>query len=322
MLSEIHFFMETTPEGIGQKIEVSKVVRMRNQVADEFQTRVIPEQRRIIERLTVGTFREKAGEKLSEQIEQAFSAQPTFSNKRTKDLATRIRNKFDRAGCERVDVREVQFRDNREKIKSLIVIKDDSEPGLVRTQVLETPTGIAQFLSNNTLNLVHYFFTQTSDGRTADLIDLVPDNSKVKFSFSNYPSTVGYIFGNRSIIYDEETLSTSLGGSVLSPGLLAHESGHALQYYTSGFFYRFKIAWLSGLVLDFGLRPSDRIVAQKVVDERNAEAFALAVIKKYRNLGLDLFPRISNASLRERINEGLEWYNRVFPNPDIQFTKK
>lgn len=300
------------------KAEVAK-----NKFARKFEERIVPEQKRILNQLRVGTFQEKAGRKLSSVIDKAFLVEANYSSDDVTKIADKVQSKFTRSGISTPpEVREVVL-DEKGLEKHLLVIRDSWEhEDLVRTQVLEIPKGrINKLLKPNSLVYNNYFFTQEKSGLTCDLLDLT-QNKKIKLLIQGYPDVVGYVPGTRSIHLDEETSAENHGGRRMIPEGIAHEAGHQLQFSDTSLISQLSYTLGSFSVFYVGLPPTETNIAQHNIDERNASAFSLAVIRKYRQLGLDLMPGITNKELINAVNESLRWYEGLFYHPKLRFSKQ
>jgi hypothetical protein len=298
----------------GQKILLQK--------RETFDNNVVPTQQEILKNLSIGTLQEKVGEDMSNMLNNVFEQPKLSTHKNVHLFAEALKERSPEAVVSEFQIDGKRYLAAKHELPG-ITIKN--------IEVFQLPSDkrLSSKLPLFFLTYKHLLYIDTNTGATADFTDLVDPKTKVKTI--GLPKEFGYAYapGIDIILISAEQ---EFRGWMESTALVApHEAGHAHQQLgirtvIENMQNRLNIIWS---LLRSKVQQKDvphqvplSLKADRVVQERNAWAFAFATIRRYKELGLDLTQLIDQNEAINLANKALLSYENGFPNPNLQFSKK
>lgn len=303
---------EVTSQGYQNEL---KIVRQR------YETEVIPRQQEVLNRLQATKMEDIVGKEMYEAIEQAFSTSPTFTSDDARERARCLADNFDPMGPS----------DNVREVNGLLV-RRNFIGSLLTTEVfdytIEVPKDLSQTVNNSfpgEEDLLHpYKYLVATNKKTKASIDLPNLNSDKRiFLIDTRAALTGYSPDGYTVI--ENTDKVYIGSDRLSHNVIylhkiasfLHESGHSHQTPSD----EVEIARLLQRIDRYNMSEilSANDLAQFVIEERNAWAYAILAARRCRKLGIDLTEIIDST----QIARALLTYEDSLENPvSVRFNKR
>ncbi|MBN1262776.1 MAG: hypothetical protein JW991_00280 [Candidatus Pacebacteria bacterium] len=306
---------------------------------------VIPEQKKVIEGLSVGTLAEKVGPSMAATIESSFAddslSDESPDSRRCKSLLDGSPKHFSTPACfqaarrlfgrpqrpQGLRVAELNVGDE-ESAETFVARQTPLSGGVKRIEVFAVASDLHKDENHDVeLPISHLLVVNPQNGLVADLVDLLPPGTTACLEMNiidrgGLSSRVEQIGkgasgekvnpGQRIVLHNKEMIGGRDVGDVKGPVLL-HESAHLLQFFHLASHANFKEK-IGDFVLSAqrrayqyffkkefartGLPRLPKAQQRRIaLMEKNAWQFTLATIWRYRELGVDPVPELSDADL-------------------------
>ena len=300
-----------------------------DQLAQEIDTiftlEVKPRQVQAIENLKVYTDVSGVLGSLSDPSSKALSSKESYSSQRSRDLGNKLKSGW--SNDQDVEVREFSMADGTKHL----VRKINVPSGGSFIEVMRIPQGL---LPKSDV-VYENFVIINSAGQAIDLLDLLVDD---RYKHQIVSSGRKDVAQQKGLIESDSDKTTSLIPHAPADGdrnvfVLAaiEEMGHSFQFEVHN---QSKIKQLAGslvgslnsLYMTFFRRDNKdlrerQFELSRVKEERNAKAFALNVIKRCRELGVDPLPGLDIRSMIKIEDNALKSYDQAYPNSSQKFSK-
>lgn len=290
---------EVTSEGYQNEL---RTVRQR------YETEVIPRQQEVLNRLQATKMEDIVGNEMYEAIEQAFSTSPTFTSDDARERARCLADNFDPMGPS----------DNVREVNGLIVRRNYVGP-LLTTEIfdygIEIPPALDQVIhekfpnKNNLLHpYMHFLVSDRITKKSVDLLDL--GQTKNAFLIDSRAGWSGYSSDGYILVENADELFPDFDPSnahfranrifVNKVMTLLHESGHSHQSNEDGDEIIKQKHRMEKKTHPETLSAEE--LAEFVVEERNAWAFAVLAARRCRNLGVDITEMVDRRTVAKVLN--------------------
>lgn len=279
--------------GEGPRLTESKVRERYNQD-------IVPGQRDLLygknefgePRLRVKEMKNLIGTRMADKISMAFTSEEKFSDKNTAKAVEFLKKRHQQSSFREIPDELLPYK------RWIVQQTRLAEGKLISTEILKVPEDSA----TNRIKSLEYsnlLYTDTTTGLTGDLIDLLPLNTKAQIRLATSENLVPNAYAPGELpfhgVINIQEGTTGGEKDILRTATIAHEAGHAHQNLTYKDYsarIRFFLGTWNSLIGWVIKRHSKLQLPESgpkiVVEERNAAAFSLHALHRYRELGVDL----------------------------------